>query len=179
MIMFYISWQLTLVTLGGIFPIIIVGVVFGNKMRILSKDKQMKIADLGKIAQEDIANIRTVKAFACEKQEMAKFRTFNKDAYDIGMKVAIYSGLFTCFITAVLYTSMASLIYYGAYLIQIDELTIGSLSAFLLYMIQLIFNFTFLSMTIASFFQVIGASDKIIKLMLHVPSVESRGGKYI
>jgi ABC-type bacteriocin/lantibiotic exporter with double-glycine peptidase domain len=179
MIMFYISWQLTLVTLGGIFPIIIVGVVFGNLMRKITKEKQEKIADLGKIAQEDIANIRTVKAFACEKQEMDKFRKLNKEAYDIGMKGAVYAGLFTFFIIAVLYTSEAALIYYGAYLIEHNELTIGSLSAFLLYMIQLIFNFTFLSMTIASFFQVIGASDKIIELMLFIPTVESSGGKMI
>ena len=78
MIMFYISWQLTLVTLGGIFPICIVAIVFGNKMRVITKHRQEKIADLGKIAQEDISNIRTVKAFACEFQEMEKFRKLNK-----------------------------------------------------------------------------------------------------
>lgn len=108
---------------------------------------------------------------------MDKFKKLNKEAYEIGMKGALYAGLFTCFIIAVLYTSEAALIYYGAFLIENDELSIGSLSAFLLYMIQLIFNFTILSMVIASFFQVIGASDKIVKLMLHVPTVNSRGGK--
>lgn len=65
-ILCWISWKLTLVTLGGIIPITLIAVCYGNCMRKFAKKLQDKKGELGSIAEESISNVRTVKAFANE-----------------------------------------------------------------------------------------------------------------
>lgn len=71
---------------------------------------------------------------------------------------------------------MAGVIYYGARLYADGVITVGSISSFLLYMIQLIFNFAIIAMVFSNIFKMIGASEKIMKMMKHVPTVNSVGG---
>ena len=72
-IMFLLSPRLTLITLSGIFPILLVGVLCGMKIKKLSKEVQDARAELGNIADENFSNIRTLKAFANERNECSKF----------------------------------------------------------------------------------------------------------
>lgn len=175
-LLFFISWQLTLVTLGGILPILLSMTCFALKMRVLSKRTQQKKAELGQVAEEAISNIRTVKAFACEQHEMDKFISKNHEAYKIGVSAAVLYGGLSFFTSASLYGCMAGVIYYGAKLNIEGGISVGSISAFLLYMIQLIFNFAIVAIVIGNVFKMFGASEKIIELMGHVPGVNSLGG---
>lgn len=73
----------------------------------------------------------------------------------------------------------AAVIYYGAVLVEDGEITVGDISAFLLYMFQLIFNFAIMGMVVGNVFKIIGASEKIITMMKLVPEVNSKGGDII
>ena len=46
-------------------------------------------------------------------------------------------------------------------------------------MIQLIFNFGIVAAVIANLFQVVGASDKVVKLMQYIPQINTKGGSRI
>jgi ABC-type multidrug transport system fused ATPase/permease subunit len=48
--------------------------------------------------------------------------------------------------------AMAGIIYYGAILVEDGEITIGDISAFLLYMIQLLFNFAIVAAVFGNVF---------------------------
>ena len=137
------------------------------------------MAVLGQISEEAISNVRTVKAFANEAAEIAKFRKANQEAYAIGRKSAIVYAFFGGFVQFAMSGCMAGVIYYGAILCKDGKITVGEISAYLLYMIQLVFNFVLVGMVIGQVFKVIGASEKIVKMMQHVPKVNSRGGLFI
>ena len=92
-ILCFISWKLTLVTLSAIIPISCVGVCYASVSRKISKDTQEKKSQLGQVAEESMQNIRTVKAFACEHSEMKKFSNANEDVFKQGKKAAVYNGL--------------------------------------------------------------------------------------
>jgi ABC-type multidrug transport system fused ATPase/permease subunit len=53
---------------------------------------------------------------------------------------------------------MAGIIYYGAYLCSVNEISVGSITSFLLYMIQLIFNFAIIAGVFSNIFKMTGAS---------------------
>jgi len=173
------SAELTLVTLAGIIPVVIFATCFSRWYRRLSRETQDKLAVLGQISEEAISNVRTVKAFANEANEIEKFRKANLEVYAIGMKSAVAYAGFTGFVQLAMNSCMAGVIYYGAILVKDGKITIGEISAYLLYMIQLIFNFVLVGMVIGQVFKVIGASEKIVKMMQHVPKVNSRGGQPI
>jgi len=69
-ILVFISWELTLVTLSGIIPIILFAIVFAINIRKLTKEQQARNAECGNVSEEAISNMRTVKAFACEQHEI-------------------------------------------------------------------------------------------------------------
>lgn len=75
---------------------------------------------------------------------------------------------------------MALIIWYGANLCKDRKVSVGDISAFLLYMIQIIFCFMVMGFSVANMFKVAGAADKVIEMMKHRPkSVNPKGGDII
>ena len=68
------------------------------------------------IAEESFSNIRTVKAFSNEDEEISKFAIGNKKTYTIGIKKTVFSSLFVLFTQIMLYGSMAAVVYVGSVL---------------------------------------------------------------
>merc|ERR1719461_1863856 len=71
--MFYMSPQLALVSLGVVPPVAAWGVFMGRKVRATSKNVQDALAGATQVAEERISNIRTVRAFATENREIAAY----------------------------------------------------------------------------------------------------------
>jgi len=75
--------------------------------------------------------------------------------------------------------AIALVIYEGSIEVEQGLITIGAISAFLLYMLQLVMNFAIVAMVIGNVYKVIGASTKIITMMQKIPSINTKGGKII
>ena len=71
--MFFMSPQLALVSLGVVPPVAAWGVFMGRKVRGTSRQVQDALAGATQVAEERISNIRTVRAFATEEREMAAY----------------------------------------------------------------------------------------------------------
>ena len=70
----------------------------------------------------------------------------------------------------------ALIIYYGATLVKEGEISVGEITAFLLYMIQLIFNFWVVAMVVGNVYKISGASEKIVEMMKTPVTVNASGG---
>lgn len=66
LVLFILSWQLSLVTFGAIIPIMIFAIFYGKRMRVISKQVQEEKAVMNTAAEESFSNVRTVKAFSNE-----------------------------------------------------------------------------------------------------------------
>ena len=142
----------------------------------LTKKAQDKKAEASVIAEECFANSRTVKAFAMEKNEQEKYSKVNTVVYHIGALRAFIFGIFNFFLTAFLYGSIIVVIWYGSRLNRDDEISIGMITSYLFFCIQILVNFSILGNLIGTLMQVSGASQKIIEFIDHVPLIKSRGG---
>ena len=171
-----ISWKLTLVTLGGIFPILIVSKIYGAIVKKISKEVQDQKAEMGSISEEAISCIRTVKAFSTEKFETDRYKKKNAEAFRLGKSSAIYNSLYTFFVGFMMNAVNAMIIYYGAILNREGEISVGEITAFLLYMIQLIFNFAVIAIVIGNVYKISGASEKIVEMMKTIVTVNATGG---
>lgn len=75
-------------------PISIGAVLYGRTLRTISKDTTDASANLTKLAEERISNIRTVRAFSQESREIVSYQNSAKRVLDLGMKEAYASGIF-------------------------------------------------------------------------------------
>ena len=90
-------------------------------------------ATLNTVAEENLAGVRTVKAFAREKFEIKKFLSHNKRYYDLNMQQSkIFVKYYPCFqiITKLLPMTILLL---GGRLVMKDVITLGALGAFIEY----------------------------------------------
>ena len=129
------------------------------------------------IAEESFANVRTVKAFSNEGAETAKFNRGNDETYQAGKEKSIYQAIFAFVTQILLYGAMATVIYVAAKQYENGKISIGEISAFLFYMLMLVFNFAIVAMVFGNVASVVGASDKIFEMMSYVPEVLSSGGE--
>lgn len=56
-------------------------------------------------------------------------------------------------------------------------ISLGSITSFLLYLMQLLINFMILAQVFGSIMSVIGASTKIVEILEHKPKINTEGGE--
>tara|TARA_R110002096_G_scaffold295939_3_gene490331 strand:- start:11242 stop:12651 length:1410 start_codon:yes stop_codon:yes gene_type:complete len=129
----YISGKLTLLMLALVPVVIVVAVLFGKKIRKLSKEAQDKIADSTVIVEETLQGIATVKAFVNESFEYMRYRKKTDEVIGIALKGAMWRGAFASFIIFCLFGSIVAVIWYGVVLVQAGQMSVGDLFTFILY----------------------------------------------
>lgn len=129
----YISGKLTLLMLALVPVVVLVAVLFGKKIRKLSKEAQDAVADSNVIVEETLQGIATVKAFVNEQFEYLRYKKRTDDVIGVSLKGAKWRGAFASFIIFCLFGSIVAVIWYGVVLVQEDQLTIGDLFTFILY----------------------------------------------
>ena len=132
-IMFYTSWQLTLVVLTT-FPVLMIGsYIFKEKVKKAFQKVRNQISIMNSFLQERISGIQVVQVFNAEDQERDKFRKTNRDYTGANLNSILYYAVFFPFVEIVSAASLGLLVWYGARGVLDGHLTIGVLIAFPLY----------------------------------------------
>ena len=118
----------------SVFPVlVIVAVVFGKFIRTLSRKAQDKLAESNVVVEETLQGIANVKAFVNESYETNRYANSVDQVVLLALKGAKYRGAFASFIIFCLFGSIVAVVWYGATLVQIGEITVGQLTSFILY----------------------------------------------
>lgn len=131
--MFTLNVKLALVPLGTMIVCGMVAIIMERKLDKIYEDISEENAVLTTVAEENLAGVRTVKAFAREKHEIKKFLSHNQRYYDLNIqqaKVLVkYYPLFQ-FVGKVLPVCTTVL---GGIFVMKGEMTLGALVAFVEY----------------------------------------------
>lgn len=154
-------------------PIVgVLAVVMERKLGGIYEEISEENAKLNTIAQENLSGVRTVKAFAKEKFEIKKFLSHNKRYYDLNMsqsKVLIkYQPMFQM-ITKLL---PVVVIIYGGYLTIIDEISLGTLSAFVEYSMNITWPLEMIGWLSNSAASAYASNKKIKKIFETTPDIK-------
>ena len=173
-ILAWISLELTLV-MTLIVPITIIAAsIYGRALRRLSKRVQDGLAGAGEIAQEAISGIRTVQAFNGEPSEVSRYQTALHIAFKLAQRRAWLGGIFQGGISFVSYVAIAVVVWYGGRLTLAGVLSLGDLTAFMLYTFTLAFSVGALSGLWEDLSKALGATEVVFQLLAR--SSEMSGG---
>lgn len=128
-------------------------------------------AQLNTVAQENLSGVRTVKAFAREKHEIKKFLSHNKKYYELNMnqsKVFIKYYPYFQFVTKLL--PMVVIIVGGMQVID-GEISLGTLSAFAEYSMNIVWPMEMLGWLSNDFASAIASAKRIKKLYAEKPLI--------
>jgi ABC-type multidrug transport system fused ATPase/permease subunit len=130
---FWISAKLALVMLAVVPVIAVLAVVFGMRIRKMARKVQDQLAESGTIVQETFQGISLVKAFTSEFYEIGRYVKSIYAVVDTAIANARYRGAFVSFMIFSVFGAIAFVMWYGATMIQSGQLTIGSLTMFVIF----------------------------------------------
>ncbi|WP_207512763.1 ABC transporter ATP-binding protein [Longitalea luteola] len=129
----YLSRSLTVVMLSVVPVIVIAGVVFGKKIRKLSRHTQDQLADSNTIVQETLQGIGNVKSFTNEWYEIGRYTRSLQQVVKLAVSNGRFRGLFVSFILMSIFGTIILVVWYGTTLVQAGTLSFGDLTAFVVY----------------------------------------------
>ena len=136
-LMFYLDWKLTLITLITV-PLVGQAMkIFGRKLKKSGTVIQERLADINSLLQESIAAVRVVKSFVRERYEIERFRRQNELNFQAEMKNVQLSSLLTPTVEFLAAITVTIILWIGGYEVVQGEITAGSLVAFLTYAVNL------------------------------------------
>jgi ATP-binding cassette subfamily B multidrug efflux pump len=131
---FALSWLL-LVSV----PVLVISVgVIVSRMIPGFRSVQARTDDINRVLREQIAGIRVVRAFVRERSESARFATTNDELTDAAISVGQWMALMFPTVMFVFNASSVAVLWFGAGLVDDSSLQIGSLTAFLSYLMQIL-----------------------------------------
>ncbi|MCC6461481.1 MAG: ABC transporter ATP-binding protein [Saprospiraceae bacterium] len=135
--MFYTSWKLTLVVLC-VFPLLIWGsYAFKESVRKSYEKVRNHIATMNAFLQERITGMRIVQIFNAEGREAEKFRQINRDYTGANLRSILAYAIFFPVVDIISALSLGLMVWYGARGVLSEEVTIGTMVAFPLYISML------------------------------------------
>ncbi len=169
--MYRLDSRLALIPTAAMFAAGLIAVVMERKLDSVYESISEENAALNTIAEENLAGVRTVKAFAREKFEIGKFLSHNKKYYDLNMRQS------RIFVTYYPYLSFISkllpliVLLFGGRLVMTGELSLGALGAFVEYSTNIVWPMEMLGWLTNLFSSAVASNKKIKKIYEEKPTV--------
>lgn len=109
-----------------------------SRMVPLFRLMQTRIDAVNRVLREQLTGIRVVRAFVREQVETERFGRANDDVTDTALRAGRLFAVVFPVVMLVLNVSSVAVVWFGAYRVEGGELQIGTLFAFLSYLIQIL-----------------------------------------
>jgi ATP-binding cassette subfamily B multidrug efflux pump len=120
-------------------PILLIAVsLIVTRMVPQFRKMQVRIDAVNRVLREQLTGIRVVRAFVREDVETRRFTKANADVTEVALKAGRLMALMFPTVMLVLNVSSVAVIWFGAFRIQDGSLQVGTLIAFLSYLLQIL-----------------------------------------
>lgn len=136
-IMFYSSWQLTLVCITVIPFLMVATYIFKEKVKVSYQRVRTQISKMNAFLQERITGMRIVQVFNAEEEEAKKFKEINYAYTDANLKAILYYAVFFPVVEILSAASLGLLVWWGAQGVINGSISLGVLIAFPIYLTML------------------------------------------
>ncbi|SUI80035.1 Putative multidrug export ATP-binding/permease protein SAV1866 [Shewanella morhuae] len=158
------SVKMTLLVLLAV-PLVLGPVLFfGRKVRVLARESQDRVADLGAYVDETLHEIHTVQAYGHEDKDRSLFNSRVEDVMTAASGRIRYRALL---ISSVMFLSIAAIVlvtWVGAQDVMVGKMTGGELSAFMFYAVMVAGAVATISEVIGDIQRASGAAERLIEL---------------
>lgn len=133
-ILFWLSWQLSLATALILPPLIIATVIFRHYSEKAYGSVRERIADVMIHMQESFSGLRVVQAFAREQHNKERFGEINERNYAANVYTVRISALYFPLVEWLSGLGIGIILYFGGRQVAGDAVTVGTVAAFVFYL---------------------------------------------
>ena len=157
--------KLTIIILGCVPVILLPILVFGRRVRTLSRASQDSIADVGSYAGEIIQNIKTVQSYTRETEEKAAFAREVDRAFMIAKRRIGQRALLIAAVILLIFGALSGMLWVGGNDVISGAMSPGDLGAFVFYALLVAMGVATLSEVYGELQRAVGATDRLMELI--------------
>ena len=155
--MYLLNWKLALLPTAAMVMCGTIALLMERKLGQVYEEISEENARLNTVAEENLAGVRTVKAFAREKHEIGKFLSHNKRYYPFFSVVSKVLPILTILVG-------------GGFVIK-GQMTLGQMTAFVEYSTNIVWPMEMLGWLTNSFSAAVASNKKVRKIYEEKPTI--------
>lgn len=175
--LFYLNWQLTLISLLLIPCIAFVIKSFGKRLRGLSRSAQEGMAQMTQTLQESIRGQKMLKIFGGEESAVKYFAKVNNQLRGYGMRQTVAAAASSPLIHLLVAIALAGVIHVALVQSAKDQTTVGGFVSFVTAMLMLLAPLRALADINAPLQRGLAAAESVFSLIDEQPETDSGTGE--
>jgi ATP-binding cassette subfamily B multidrug efflux pump len=132
---------------------------------------QRKIDRINQVMRETLAGVRVIRAFVRTDYEERRFDEANRDLFDTALSVNRLFAIMMPTLMVIMNLTTVAVLWFGAFRIDTGEMSIGSLTAFLQYIIQILFAIMMATFMFVIVPRAAVSSDRVAEVLATQPSI--------
>ena len=153
-------------------PVVILPiVVFGRKVRRLSRASQDRIADIGAYAGESLNAVQTVQAFTHEAHDRSRFAQASETAFMVAVRRISARAWLTATVMLLVFGAVDLVLWIGAKDVALGGMSGGELAAFVFYAVLVAGAVGALSEVWGDVQRAAGATERLMELLAVEPEI--------
>ena len=171
--LFTTSLKLTLMVLAGV-PIVVVPIVlFGRRVRRLSRISQDRVADLGNRIDETIHEIRIVQAYGHEEADRRDFASLVERGFTTSLARIRNRATLVAAVMVLVFGAISLILWIGGHDVLAGKISAGQLSAFVFYAALVAGAVGSLSESWGDLQRAAGATERLLELLAAQPEIST------
>ncbi|WP_191602346.1 ABC transporter transmembrane domain-containing protein [Marinomonas algicola] len=163
--LFITNIKLTLIVLAVVPLVLLPIIIFGRRVRKLSRKSQDSIADVGTYAGEIIQQIKTVQSYRHEALENIAFSNEVEKAFGVAKQRILQRSSLISIVILFSFTAIGAMLWVGGYDVMNGNMTGGELAAFVFYALLVASGVASVSEVLGEVQRAAGATERLIELM--------------
>jgi len=166
------DWQLTLLALIPLPFVSLIVYRIGQRIHEKSLERQAQFSLLTTRAQENLSGIRVIKSYVREEYEIGLFRQLSWEYLRKNLVLARIQSIMWPLMFAIIGSSIIITLYFGGVRVIDGRLTIGALSAFLAYLVMLIWPVIAFGWVLSMLQQGAASMERLCKIFDTKPEIQ-------
>jgi ATP-binding cassette subfamily B protein len=157
----------------AVVPVVVAPIVlFGRKVRRLSREAQARVADMVSEGGETLDAVRTVQAFAQEERAGSRFARVTEKAFEAAVARIGTRAVMTTLVIFIVFSAVGFLLWMGGQDVIAGRISAGDLSAFVFYAVLVASSGGAISETIGDLQRASGAAERLAELRAEQPVIQ-------
>jgi ATP-binding cassette, subfamily B, bacterial len=149
----------------AVVPLVVAPIIlFGRKVRALSREAQARMADMVSEGGETLDAVRTVQAFAQEDRAARRFGEATERAFAAACRRVARRAVMTTLVIFIVFAAVGFLLWMGGHDVISGRISAGDLSAFVFYAVLVASSGGAISETIGDLQRAAGAAERLAEL---------------
>ena len=165
--------KLALIVLASVPLIIFPMMLYGRRVRKLSRLSQDRVADIGTYAGEIVQNIKVVQSFTREKEETKAFGQEVEKAFNVAKKRILQRSILIVVAMTLVFTGLSSMIWVGAQDVANGHISSGELAAFVFYALLVAMAVATISEVYGELQRAAGATERLLELLAEEADIQA------